>query len=227
MNVIAILTAAGSGKRFSLNNKERIPKQFINLLGKPVILYSLLALQKSSFINQIVITAEKKYFETIHSLVVKYRITKLTMLVEGGKTRFESVKNAFNQVQAYDNDLVLIHDAARPNIDTKLINSILSFAWKKGNTVIGTKIADTVKKVNRGIIKDTVNRDDLWAVQTPQVFKYKDLKKSYSENKSNNYTDESSLLESAGYKVNLFEGSDENLKITTIYDLKLLKKLMK
>ena len=187
-----------------------------------------MALQKCPFIKQIIITADKKFFYLIHSYSIKYKITKLTYLVEGGKTRFNSVKNAFNQIVAGDNNLVLIHDAARPNIDSKLINSILGFAQHKGNTVIGVRISDTVKREKSGIIDETLNRDELWTVQTPQIFRYKDLKESYKKVKSKKiFTDESSLVESAGFKVNLFEGPKNNIKLTTIDDLNLLKQLMK
>jgi 2-C-methyl-D-erythritol 4-phosphate cytidylyltransferase len=186
-----------------------------------------LALQKCSSIKQIIIAADKKYFDVIHSYSLKYKITKLTYLVEGGKTRFESVKNAFSQIESDNNDLILIHDAARPNISAKILNSILSFAQRNGNTAIGTKISDTVKKEKKGIIDGTLNREELRTVQTPQVFKYADLNESYKKIKTKKvFTDESSLVESAGFKVNLFEGPKNNLKITTIDDLKMLKKLM-
>ncbi len=148
------------------------------------------------------------------------------MLVEGGKTRFYSVKNAFRQITSGNADLVLIHDAARPNVSSRLIGEILDFASKKGNTALGTKLSDTVKKENKGIILQTIDRSNLWTVQTPQVFKYKDLKLSYQKSRSDKYTDESSLVESAGFRVSLFEGPNENVKLTSLSDLKLLKKLM-
>ena len=195
--------------------------------GKPVFLHSLLVLQKCPYINQIIITADKKYFDFIHSYSIKYKITKLTHLVEGGKTRFQSVKNASEQIEAENNELILIHDAARPNISTDLVNKILSFAFTKGNTVIGVKISDTVKREKKGLIDKTLNREELWTVQTPQIFKFGDLKKSYKKVRSKkDFTDESSLVESAGFIVNLFEGPKNNIKLTTIDDLHLLKKLM-
>ena len=195
--------------------------------GKPVFLHSLLALQKCPYIKQIIITADKKYFDFIHSYSIKYKITKLTHFVEGGKTRFQSVKNAFEQIDTGNNELILIHDAARPNINTDLVNKILSFAFSKGNTVIGVKISDTVKREKKGLIDKTLNREELWTVQTPQIFKFVDLKKSYKKVKSKkDFTDESSLVESEGFKVNLFEGPKNNVKLTILDDLHLLKKLV-
>ena len=222
----AILTAAGSGSRFYSNQKTKTPKQFLNLLGKPVILYSLNALQKSSFIRQIIIAADKNYFELLHSLLYKFRITKANVLVEGGKTRFDSVKKAFSQINAGVNDLVLIHDAARPNINTNLVDDVLGYAVKYGNTVVGTKITDTIKLQRKGKIIKTIDRELLWTVQTPQVFMYNELKKAYAKNRSNRHTDESSLVESCGFKVNIFEGPKENIKLTDYNDFLLLKKLM-
>jgi 2-C-methyl-D-erythritol 4-phosphate cytidylyltransferase len=228
LNTIAILTAAGSGKRFSIDTENNLPKQFVKLLGKPVILYSLITLQKCSFIKQIVVSSNKEYFDLIHSFISGFNLTKLTTLVEGGKTRFDSVKNAFTQISANDTDLILIHDAARPNINTQLCNRIIQFAKKHGNTVIATKITDTVKREKRGTIKETVNREYLWTVQTPQVFRYSDLKKSYKKNRIRGFhTDESSMVESAGFKVNLFLGSNQNIKLTTKEDIKILQKLLK
>ena len=226
ISTTAILTAAGSGSRFSSNHKTKTPKQYLNLLGKPVILYSLLALQKSFHVNQIIIAADINYFELLHSLLYKHKISKANILVEGGKTRFDSVKRAFSQINPRVSDLVLIHDAARPNINSKFVDEILLSAGKYGNLVVGTKITDTIKEERKSRIEKTVDRKLLWTVQTPQVFKYKDLKNSYQKNKSNTHTDESSLLESCGFKVKIFEGPKDNIKLTDYNDFLLLKKLM-
>jgi 2-C-methyl-D-erythritol 4-phosphate cytidylyltransferase len=226
MKVFAIITAAGSGSRFS-SGKNRIPKQFIKLYGKPVILYSLEAFQKSKHIDEIFVSANYKYFDFLHSLAVKNKITKLTTLVEGGKTRFESVRNTFLQVEGKPGDLVLIHDAARPNINNKLIEKLLAPAVKYGEVVPGIKISETVKKEKAGIITGTVDRNNLWTVQTPQVFRYGVLRKSYKKaGGKNDFTDEAALAEHAGYKVRLIEGTRNNIKITTGEDLRTLKKIM-
>jgi 2-C-methyl-D-erythritol 4-phosphate cytidylyltransferase len=130
------------------------------------------------------------------------------------------------QISKGNCDLVLIHDAARPNINSKLIDEVLGFASKSGNSVIGTKITDTIKLEKKGMVLKTVDREFLWTVQTPQVFKYKDLSAAYQKNRSNAHTDESSLVESCGFKVKIFEGPKENIKLTGTDDLTVLKKLM-
>ena len=225
--VIAIITAAGSGSRFAKSVKNPTPKQFRNLLGKPVILYSLLTLQKCKHVNEIIVSLNRKYFDYIHLLASKNKITKLTGLVEGGKIRFQSVKNAFSQAAGGKNDLVLIHDAARPNINPMLIEKLVNEANKYGEVIIGSKVSETVKRDKNGYIADTLNRENLWLVQTPQVFRYKVLETSYKKcRRKSDFTDESSLVEHAGYKVKIIEGSRDNIKITTDEDISLLTKLM-
>lgn len=226
MKIFAIITAAGSGSRFS-SGRKNIPKQFIKLKGKPVILYSLEIFQKTKLINEIFVSANYKYFDFLRLLAVRNRITKLAALVEGGRTRFESVKNAFLQIEGKPGDLILIHDAARPNIKRQPVEKLLTHASKYGEIIPGIKISETVKREKKGIITGTVDRNDLWTVQTPQVFRYRILKKSYEKaGRRNDFTDEAALAEYAGYKVRLVEGSRDNIKITTAEDIKILQKIM-
>jgi 2-C-methyl-D-erythritol 4-phosphate cytidylyltransferase len=230
MRVHAILTAAGSGSRYNRHtlHKNNVPKQFLKLNGKAVLLYSLITLQKSKLIDEIIVTSDSKYFGLIHALAVKNHISKLSALVEGGKTRFISVRNAFKQIIADKNDLIIIHDAVRPALNNKMINEIINEAIKYGEVIYGIRVSDTIKLVNKNIIKVTLNRDNLRAIQTPQVFRYKTLVNSYNRSlKKNDHTDESSIVESAGYRVRILEGSPKNIKITTPDDFKLLKQILK
>lgn len=225
--VTAILTAAGSGRRFAKGGKKSKPKQFQLLAGKPVILHSMLVFQKCKDIDEIIISADKNYFELIHSFAVRNRITKLQTLVEGGKTRFESVRNAFNQIQGSKKDIVLIHDAARPNINAGFVTSIVAAVKKAGNVIPACRVGETVKRAKGGVVKETLKRIDLWLVQTPQAFKYPDLETSYTKaGRKKDFTDEASLVESAGYKVNIIHGLRNNIKITNPEDLLLLKRIM-
>lgn len=225
--VTVILTAAGSGRRFAKGGKKSKPKQFQFLAGKPVILHSMLVLQKCRDIDEIIISADKNYFELIHSLAVRNRITKLQALVEGGKTRFESVRNAFNQIQGSKKDIVLIHDAARPNINCSFVTSIVAAVKKAGNVIPACGVSETIKRAKGGVVKETLKRVDLWLVQTPQAFMHADLETSYRKaGRKKDFTDEASLVESAGYKVNIIPGLRNNIKITTPEDLLLLKKII-
>lgn len=225
--VIAIVTAAGSGSRFSKLSKSGVPKQFLKLFNKSVILFPLLALQKCKVISGIFITSTIERFDLLHSLASKNKITKLRGLIEGGATRFESVRNAFNQIDGAPNDLVLIHDAARPNIGAALLNRIIDEAKRHGEVIIGRKVSETVKRDKKGFITETINRENLWTIQTPQVFRYKVLKDSYCKSRKNDFTDESAIVEAAGFKVKIIEGPAGNIKVTTPEDLNFLKKIMK
>ena len=131
------------------------------------------------------------------------------------------------QINAKSSDLVLIHDAVRPNITLQFLNGIIESAFKYGNVVPGIRMSETVKKDKNGFVKETIERSNLWMVQTPQVFKYGELSASYKIMKGRtDFTDESSMVENAGYKVKLAEGFTGNIKITTPEDITLLKKLM-
>lgn len=171
-NVTAILTAAGTGSRFkkSSGGTSNTPKQFARIFNKPVILYSLSVLQKCSSITGIIITSSKDNFEYLHSIASKNNITKLYKLVEGGKTRAESVRNAFTQIETKVNILVLIHDAARPNIKLSLVEEIISEASKSGSVTSGCRISETVKRSANGKVSETLDRKNLWTIHTPRFF---------------------------------------------------------
>ncbi len=222
MKITAIITAGGSGSRFSKTGK---PKQFINLVGKPVILYSLAAFQHSGAVNEIIVAAGKEYFRFIHNLAVKNNISKLNNLVEGGKTRFESVRNAFMQIErSSSKDIIIIHDAARPNIDIYFIDMLITILGKYDGVIPGMKIPETIKRARNNIITETLNRDELFLIQTPQVFYYDSLKRAYEKcgNKTD-FTDEASLVEFSGGKVRITEGRKDNIKITVSRDMELIK----
>ncbi len=227
-NIHVIITAAGTGSRFNKSKKSSAkPKQYLNLLGMPVILHSLLKFQKLSPVKSIFISAENKYFNQLHTMAEKNKITKLKALVEGGATRFESVRNAFYELNCSDDDIVFIHDAARPNITPKGLKEFTELSFKYGEVIPGIKVSETVKRVKNSIITETIPRDDLWLIQTPQAFRYNILSSAYIlAGKRTDFTDEASLVEYAGCKVRIVEGFENNIKITNEADLKTLKKLM-
>jgi 2-C-methyl-D-erythritol 4-phosphate cytidylyltransferase len=225
MKVFAILAAAGTGTRFSSRNT--LPKQFLKLKNKPVILYSLLALQKCKAVDYIIVSANKKHFSLIKELADKSRIRKLTGLTGGGKTRFESVRNAFMSIKGKAGDLVVIHDAVRPAVNVASLSKIINAARGEDTVIYGIKVYDTIKKEIAGYVSETADRKHLWLIQTPQVFKYAALSSSYKKNKGKiSFTDEAALAEKAGYKVKIIEGERRNIKITTTEDLDILKELI-
>lgn len=228
MSVYAIITAGGSGKRFNKLSRTKTPKQFIELNGMPVIVHSLLTCQKSWLIDSILISSDKAHFEKLHSLAVKYNISKLTHLVEGGKTRFISVKNAFNAIGGKGKDIVLIHDAVRPNIDALFIKNLVAKTHLFKCVIPALPVSETLKKSIKGFIEQTVDRRNLHTIQTPQCFYYSILTNAYRKFPHDlGFTDESGMVEKAGYKVKIVPGKAGNVKITVPEDLAFLKKIMK
>lgn len=227
-NIHVIITAGGSGKRFNETRTNTAkPKQFLSLLGKPVILHSLLKFQKIKEVKSIIVSADRKYFNYIHLLAVKNKITKLKTLVDGGSTRFLSVRNAFNELNCLLDDIVMIHDAVRPNVTSGELKMLRDISFKEGEVILGRKVTETVKRTIKNVVSETISRQDMWLIQTPQAFRYSILSKAYIlAGIKIDFTDESSLVEYAGFNVRVSEGSRNNIKITTLDDLKTLKKVM-
>lgn len=229
MENIAIIPAGGKGLRTGITLKgNAAPKQYLKVNGKELIVYTLQTFQKNKLIDRIIVAAEPEYFDLLIRLAKKYKLTKLKLIVEGGLTRQDSVYNALLSSQAGSDDLIVVHDAARALLpDAVLTNAIVS-AKEKGNALVCIKAKDTLIKGNN-TVKEYLNRDEVYYVQTPQIFKYKDLlramNKAYRENFTG--TDESMLVKRTKRKVNIVEGSVFNFKVTTKEDIDLFKKLIK
>ena len=223
MKIIAIIPAGGKGKRSGF----AVPKQYLKFNGKELIVYTLQIFQNNDLIDEIIISAEPAYFDLLKKIKKDYELTKLTKIVEGGDERQDSVHNALNEIKADDEDLIVVHDAARALLPPEVLtNSILS-AKQKGNAVVCIKAKDTLIK-GKNIINEYVNRDDVYYVQTPLIFKAKDLKRAMQNAFKNNFigTDESMLVKQIGIEVNIVEGSVMNFKITTNEDVEMFKRLV-
>jgi 2-C-methyl-D-erythritol 4-phosphate cytidylyltransferase len=222
MNCIAIIPAGGKGLRSGITT----PKQYLRVSGKEIIVYTLQTFQKNKLINKIIIAAEPEYFTLLIKLVKKYKLPKVELIVEGGNTRQQSVYNAVLSSEADDNDLLVVHDAARALLpDDVLTNSIVT-AKKNGNALVCIKVRDTLIK-GKKFVSEYLNRDEVYYVQTPQIFKYKELHKALGKAQRENFvgTDESMLVKRTGKSVNIVEGSVFNFKITTKEDIALFRKL--
>lgn len=220
---IALIASGGKGTRFN----NTLPKQYCKVNGKEIIAYTLDTFQKCEQIDQIYIAAQTEYFELIYSLKEKYRFTKIINVIEGGGKRQDSVYNALKSITASDDDLIAVHDAARPFIQPSIIKEALFNAEKFDNTIVCIKAKDTLLKGDDFVLSH-IDRDGMYYVQTPQVFRYKILKEAMNKAFSENYygTDESMLVLRAGYKIKITEGSLLNFKITTPDDLILFEKLV-
>jgi len=203
MKVAVIIAAGGSGKRMGR------PKQFLPLAGKAVVEWTIEVFRKIKVVGQIVLAVPEDDLERAKNLGVT--------VVAGGEERGDSVKNGLKAV-AFDTDIVMIHDGARPLITPDIIEKAISEAKEYGAAVVGVPVKDTIKRVGDDlIIKDTVDRQALWSAQTPQVFKYEIITRAYA--KKGSATDDAKLVEDLGIKVKMVMGSYENIKITTPEDL--------
>lgn len=224
MKIIAIIPAGGKGFRSGFST----PKQYLKHNNKEVITYCLETFQKNKLVNEIIIAAEPEYFNLLLKIVKKHKLKKVKLIVEGGLTRQQSVYNALLSVEATKNDLIVVHDAARALLSQNILNNTINIAKKRGNAVVCIKAKDTLIK-GKEFISEYLNREEVYYVQTPQVFTYEVLIKAFrnAEKKSFIANDESSLVREIGRKVFISEGSVFNFKITTKEDFELFRKLVK
>lgn len=218
MNSAAIILAAGASKRF----KSATVKQFVNICGKPVFLWSILAFKKIKEFKQIILVVPKNFENRLSVYKKKFKLE----IVAGGKERIDSVRAGLNKLRE-DIEFVAIHDAARPLISKKSILNGLREARKSKAVVISVPSRDTVKSVqSKAWIQKTIPRNKVWLAQTPQIFHKSIILDAYKKIKSNNATDDAQLVELAGYKVKVVLGDYHNIKITEKSDLKIAEMLL-
>lgn len=218
-----IIVAAGTSSRMN-----GINKQFMSLLGIPVIARTLMAFENSSDISKIIVVTAKDSVLDMQQICDKYMITKLTDIICGGSCRHESVMNGIAQLDAADKK-VLIHDGARPFVDSNIINSVVNALKSFDAALCVNKINDTVKKLDQnGMVISTVERDMLYAAQTPQGVDVNKYKSACEKIKSaEKLTDDVAIMEAAGYSVKAVIGSSKNIKITTPDDIAVAEGLIK
>ena len=210
----AVIVAGGVGTRM----KSNIPKQFLLLNGKPILYHTIKAFQTSISDIKIILVLPKEYIEQQDYLnSIADNIADI-FVVSGGETRFQSVKNGLNAIQT--DGIVFIHDGVRPFITQKLVENCLQTALEKGNAIPCVLIKDSLRKINLAN-NEYANREDFRAIQTPQTFQIDSIKKAFEQPYQASFTDEASVLESMGESINLIHGIDENIKITTPFDLKM------
>jgi len=222
VRVFAVIPAGGKGKR----GGTATPKQYIRFHGKELIVYTLEIFQKNNFVDEIIIAAEPPYISLLKKIAKDYNLTKISQLVEGGEERQDSVYNALKAIKAEDDDLIAVHDAARPMLSDSILTKAINTAKEKGNALVCLKARDTLLKGDQ-IVKEYVDRSEIYYVQTPQIFRYKDLKKAMKKAYEKNFigTDESMLIKELGIDINIVEGSMLNFKVTTMTDIEIFEKL--
>jgi 2-C-methyl-D-erythritol 4-phosphate cytidylyltransferase len=224
MKVTVLLVAAGSSRRLAAKKR----KPFIKLANKFILDYSLEVFLKSKQINEIIIAVNELDLNIVKKICLKYKSKKAIKIIGGGKERADSVFNALLAADKTSN-YVLVHDAARPFVTLQIVSKVVASAKRYKAAVAAVKVTSTVKSSNKdNFVTATINRSNLWEIQTPQVFEKSLLFKAYKARSSRKeYTDDASLVEAIGKKVKIVATEKTNIKITTSEDILLAKSIIK
>ena len=223
MKIFAIIPAGGKGIRSGTTT----PKQYLKFNNKELIVYTLEIFQRNEAINEIVVSAEEKYFNLLNNIKEKYNLTKVFGILKGGKTRQDSVYNALKSISGVSGDsIIVVHDAARPLLPQTVLTNAINTAREKGNALVCIKARDTLIKGDR-VVESYVDREEFYYVQTPQIFQYSVLMNAMKNAYENDFvgTDESVLVRRLGEKVNIVQGSVYNFKVTTNEDMEMFERL--
>ena len=223
MRTIAIIVAGGSGTRFG----AELPKQFLELGGKPILMRTIESFWENrdgSF--DVIVTLPADQMALWQQLCERYAFTQPHRVVAGGQTRWHSVKNALDSIgDVTDVDLIAVHDGVRPLVTAALIRRVLEAAHRDGAAIPVVPLNDSVRQVD-GDVSHALDRSSLRAVQTPQAFDARLLLEAYRQPFDPTFTDDASVVERAGHSVTLVEGDPRNLKITRPMDLALAEYLL-
>lgn len=215
---IAIVTAGGVGTRCNYDK----PKQFVEIDKKPLIAYTLQNLQKSNFIDKIVVVCLSGYENDVLKICTKYNLSKVHKITQGGNSNFESILNGLNAIinECSDNDIILIHDANRPNVSEKIIKNNIDTTEKYGNSITSIPVVEVVYSIDGRI--QLLDRNKLLRVQTPICGRFGLMFDLYNRALKDNKKDLQgfcSLLTEYGYDLHFTEGSEDNFKITYKEDM--------
>lgn len=216
----ALIVAGGKGTRM----QSGIPKQFIEINGKPILLHTIEAFLKYSSKLSIVLVLPEEDMERGESICKKINVHHSITLQKGGDTRFQSVKNGLTKID--DDGLVAIHDGVRPLVSVEIIATSFRLAAQKGSAIASVKLKESIRLIDDEQTK-AVDRSQFRIIQTPQTFDIALIKKAYQLKEDLCLTDDASVVEKFGHVVSLFEGRYENIKITTPEDLIVAEALLK
>jgi 2-C-methyl-D-erythritol 4-phosphate cytidylyltransferase len=212
-----IITAGGIGKRM----KSDIPKQFIELNGSPILMHTIKRFFDFDNKIQIIVVLPEAHISFWNGLIEKHNFNINHTIVTGGRERFYSIKNG---LQLSNGDIIGVHDGVRPFVSLEVIDRTFTNATNLSTAIPILNLKESIRMISADDSK-SVNRSIYKIVQTPQCFKSEILKKAYLQDYSVQFTDDASVVEQLGYKINLVPGNDENIKITTPMDLKLAEVL--
>lgn len=212
--------AGGSGSRFG----STVPKQFVTLDGKPVLMHTIKAFHDFDNSMEIIVALPPEHITLWQDLCRQHSFRIKHTITEGGDNRFESVRNALSKINCADGT-VAIHDGARPLVTEGIIRAGFETAEMCGTAIPVVPVTDSIRQLDRQG-SHSVNRDSLVAVQTPQVFNLKLIKEAYTTEYSPLFTDDASVVEFHGTGVTLYEGNPENIKITRPVDLRIAEAIL-
>jgi 2-C-methyl-D-erythritol 4-phosphate cytidylyltransferase len=219
----AIIVAAGSGTRFGGD----IPKQFLEIGGKPLLIHTIEKFENCAVVDEIILVLSASEVENFKNTAQKFNLAKLKKIVSGGKTRAESVFNGLKSVNN-STEIVAVHDGARPFVTCEEITATIEKATETGAACLVGKVTDTIKEIADGKIIATIERTKLRRALTPQTFQFEILQKAFANaDLSEAATDECFLVEKLGYEIAIVEGSAKNIKITTREDWELAEIFLK
>ena len=233
MSNIAIIIAGGSGHRMG----QDIPKQFINVYDKPILIYTLEGFQKHPQIDAIEVVCIDGWHDVLRAYAKQFNITKLKWLVSGGSTGQESIRNGVYNLERYakDNDIVVIHDGIRPLVDDSVLTDVLVKAAKFGNAVTSMPYNEQIFVIDENdssVTTQYIPRETLRRVSTPQAYRFDILDQRYHEAfekeigiYGSSYTN--TMMVELGETLHFAAGSDKNIKLTTKDDLELFKAYLK
>lgn len=218
----AIIVAGGSGARML----SSVPKQFLLMNGRPVLMHTVEAFYNSNAKPAIILVLHAGFHQYWQQLCGEHNFNIPITLVKGGETRFHSVKNGLELIPDEPSAVVAIHDAVRPLVSREIIDESYRYAFEHGNAIVAVKSRDSIRQMwNDHSI--SLKREDIYLIQTPQTFRSDLLKNAYKIDYDDHFTDDASVVERAGGIINMINGSYQNLKITFPEDIAIAEAILK
>ncbi|MBI4277163.1 MAG: 2-C-methyl-D-erythritol 4-phosphate cytidylyltransferase [Armatimonadetes bacterium] len=220
--VAAIIAAAGVGTRMGTADA----KQFLPLRGRPMLVHTLDAFERCSAVDEVCLVVREQEIARVRRLVAHHGLRKVTRVVPGGEVRQDSVYNGLLALEGAE--IVIVHDGVRPLVTPEAVAATVQAAVEAGAAILATKVTDTIKAADDGVVMQTVDRATLWAAQTPQAFRYALLRTAHERARDAGVvgTDDATLVERLGQPVRIVPGPPENLKIATPADLELAEAIL-
>lgn len=215
MKYVAIIVAGGKGSRMN----QDLPKQFVEIHGKPILMRSLEAFASCPLEPELILVLNAGQHAYWKALCQQHQFSIQHQLIAGGAERFHSVKNGLAHCSG--EAIIAIHDAVRPLVSSKLIEEVFIAAENEGNAIAAVQAVDSIRRKQHDQASEALNRNEIYLVQTPQAFQSAQLSQAYAQEYTTEFTDDASVVEKAGFPIHLVPGERTNIKITFAEDLKL------